>query len=1106
MLAAAWLSSMTVLAGSFTTDFSNANGYSLQYDSTLFTSAVVYSNRLVLTPPLGSQAGGVVVQDFDNGQAIESFTASFKLQIGPASSPPADGVSFNFGASVLDSGTTVYNEEGPPTPNQVLTISFDTYDNSDLLWDQIAPAPSIDIIFGGNIIAHHHLNAADMATSQLEDVLITVTRAGMVSVSYKGQVIHTNVLVQAWAPVAGLFNISGRTGGAWAEQDIDDLTITTVLQGAVVAPSITADPVSATVNEESPVTFSVGVAGSAPFTFQWTKNGSDIPGATGATYTLAAAPYSDNNAQFACRVSNSASSATSGPATLTVIQDTTPPTVLSVNADTSGTHVIVSYSEPVTDTALTSSNYGIDDPTVSIVSVTRVDASRVSLLTTALPEGHLFTLTINGVQDMASSPPNTIANNTQVQFRSYVFASGAVLHKKYNNMNDASGWNLNNLWNDPRFPNFPDRQEIMPMFEYPLNGVYRDATADPVRNYYDTLEGYFTPAAEGDYVFYVTGGDMNNLYISTDADPANKYLVASLNGWTDPRHWNVAAGDAQNPPDARTNGLRSDYYTGNLWPGRGDPATGNALIHLQANTRYYMLSVHHDFSWSGADDFAVTYTLAGAAVPALDSAPALAGSQIGTYLDPSGANVSFAVQPADKSILQGRTATFTALATGRSVYGTNVTYQWQTADPGSTTFTDISGETKSWYTTPVMGLADSGRKYQVVASVPAASLASRAATLTVSVDNVPPALAGASASPSRTGSTFDVGVTFDEPVTQGPAETLANYSISSGSITAVKYYPSSPGVVLTVSGLTVGNTYTVTVANLADGYGNTMTSAANIQAKVSGLHWGVVGADELQLGNGVVAVGTNSFDVYSDGIGEWASYDEATFVYEQVTGNFDKEVRVEFQDASSTWARAGIIARDVPNFGVNRAAQEGGQAGRYQKLHVNPVLTTGGGAGNNSYEGNRRLTTGGATDNATLNGDLTPHYPNAWCRIQRVGQVFNLFNSSDGVTWTQVGSSTFTGMPDTLYVGPEFSPENGNIATAQQGMFVAKFRDYRTHSDAPVPPNMTWQRTPTGIMTITFEGTLQYATSLNGGWTDMADPSPHVVPAGGTQLFYRAKR
>ena len=202
---------------------------------------------------------------------------------------------------------------------------------------------------------------------------------------------------------------------------------------------------------------------------------------------------------------------------------------------------------------------------------------------------------------------------------------------------------------------------------------------------------------------------------------------------------------------------------------------------------------------------------------------------------------------------------------------------------------------------------------------------SSVAKVTVNADTIPPKLVSVAALPSQTGSTFDVGVTFDEPLDPTSAGTLANYTISAGTITGVKYFAASPGVVLTVSGLTAGTAYSVTVMNVADPYGNKMTSA-NLPGTYSSMHWGVVGADELQLGNGVVAVGPNAFDIYSDGIGEWAAYDEATFVYEQVTGDFDKELRVEYVDPASQWARAGLIVRDVPNFGVNRAAQTGSSA------------------------------------------------------------------------------------------------------------------------------------------------------------------------------------
>ena len=42
----------------------------------------------------------ITMPDFDNGQAIESFTATFQLKLGPGTSPPADGVAFSFGPDI----------------------------------------------------------------------------------------------------------------------------------------------------------------------------------------------------------------------------------------------------------------------------------------------------------------------------------------------------------------------------------------------------------------------------------------------------------------------------------------------------------------------------------------------------------------------------------------------------------------------------------------------------------------------------------------------------------------------------------------------------------------------------------------------------------------------------------------------------------------------------------------------------------------------------------------------------------------------------------------------------------------------------------------------
>ena len=367
---------------------------------------------------------------------------------------------------------------------------------------------------------------------------------------------------------------------------------------------------------------------------------------------------------------------------------------------------------------------------------------------------------------------------------------------------------------------------------------------------------------------------------------------------------------------------------------------------------------------------------------------------------------------------------------------------------------------------------------------------------------------GAGALPSTNGTSFDVGVSFSIMPDQTAATTLANYSIAGATISTVTLFTNSPEVVLTATGLQVGSNYTVAVSGMKDSVGNSV-AATNLTFKVSNMQWGVVGADTLQLGNGVVAVATNGFDIYSDGNGEWGTYDETTFVYEQVTGDFDKKLRVEYQDASSQWARAGLIARDALNFGADSTVP----AARYQKIHVNPVVTVMGTPGNNAWETNRRLTIGGATTAATIatGANSNPKYPNAWCRLQRQGQTFTMYRSDDGVKWVQLGQTTAadwgaaTPMSDTLFVGPEYSPENGNISNvALKNAFVAKFRDYGNFSAVVGPPTLSFQRTSTGL-TITYTGTLQSADTLTGTWTAVTGAtSPFTVTPTVPARFYRA--
>ena len=666
------------------------------------------------------------------------------------------------------------------------------------------------------------------------------------------------------------------------------------LDPTVGSVAFTLQPTNVTVSSGNKASFYAAASGSSSYTtnlfYQWQSAPkgnaawTDIAGATTATYTTDYLGGANDGTQFRVIALVPPQSATSLVATVTVSVDTTPPTVVSASTDTTWTEVLVKFSEPVGASALTASNYQMDKG-ITVSGVTRVDTLSVKLSVSQMTESQVYTLTINGVQDIAT-PPNTIAANTQVQVRSLVVVTGSALHKKYANIINGAGTAPENLFSDPRYPSAPDRQDMESRWEYPANGIYRDQTTEPdgaaYRQYTDTIEGYFIPETTTNYVFYICGADRFWLYLSTDDSPANMHLIAAqYGGWTDPRGWVIGH-------DTDMTVQRSDTYTGTQWPNL-DPNTQLAIINLQAGKRYYMLEIHHDCAWSGADDFAATFKFEGEPDPFqdvnspwLNDAPRLTGSLIGYYFDPSGATVNFTQQPQNATAVQGQVAKFSVVATGSSVYGNTVFFQWQSAPSGSSTWTDIAGATAATYTTPMLALGDSGTQFRVIASVPPYSLASSVATLAVQPDTTAPVVT-VGAMQSDVAGVVDVGVGFDETV-DAAVGVLANYSVSPGTITSITVYTNrftansqnpfakilKQSVLLTVTGLSGSGT--VTVRNVGDVYGNKITSVAVPFTADTKMKWGVVGANELGGWNAVTPVAPNGWDMYSDGVGAWAQY------------------------------------------------------------------------------------------------------------------------------------------------------------------------------------------------------------------------------------------
>ena len=91
----------------------------------------------------------------------------------------------------------------------------------------------------------------------------------------------------------------------------------TVTSGAV-KPTITTQPANQSVNVNQTATFTVVASGTAPLTYQWQQGTTNIPNSNSPSYTTPPTTISESGSTFQVVVSNSAGSATSNTATLTV--------------------------------------------------------------------------------------------------------------------------------------------------------------------------------------------------------------------------------------------------------------------------------------------------------------------------------------------------------------------------------------------------------------------------------------------------------------------------------------------------------------------------------------------------------------------------------------------------------------------------------------------------------------------------------------------------------------------------------------------------------------------------------------------------------------------
>ena len=173
----------------------------------------------------------------------------------------------------------------------------------------------------------------------------------------------------------------------------------------VEKPAITTQPVSQSVVTGSTATFTVTATGGAPLAYQWKKNGADISGANASTYTTPATSMGDNASVFAVVVSNSAGTATSNPATLTVTAALVAPVITKQPAaQTVTAGQTATFSVTATGTAPLRYQWKLNDQDISGAT----DSSYATSDTNTVGNAAVFTVVVSNGTGTATSDKATL--------------------------------------------------------------------------------------------------------------------------------------------------------------------------------------------------------------------------------------------------------------------------------------------------------------------------------------------------------------------------------------------------------------------------------------------------------------------------------------------------------------------------------------------------------------------------------------------------------------------------------------------------------------------------------------------------------------------------
>jgi hypothetical protein len=513
-----------------------------------------------------------------------------------------------------------------------------------------------------------------LTLNQGQSLTVMVTFSPTAAQTYSGSLVFT----------------LGGSHSARGSQVSASLSGTGVQQAPVaVAPSITSQPVSQTITSGQTATFSVAATGTAPLSYQWTQNGAAVSGATSASYTTPATT-SNSGSTFSVTVSDSAGSATSNNATLTVNAPTVPPSITT---------------QPVSQT------------------ITSGQTATFSVAATGTaPLGYQWTKSgaaISGATSASYTTPATTTSNSGSTF-------GVIVSNSAGSVTSNSATLTVNAPPPATVPPSITTQPISQTIASGLTATFSVAATGtaPLTYQWTTNGAAISGATSASYTTPATTSSNNGSTFSvTVTNSAGSATSSAATLTVSSAQWTISS----KPP--------SLSFTATV--GGSAPAAQQAKIidndpactPFTAAVTQSWLSVTPTSSCAAAF-LSVSVNPAGLAAGNYTGALMITSSQeinspmsvpITLTITATSTAPTITTQPASQAVSLGQTATFSVAATGTAP----LTYQWTTNGAA------ISGATSASYTTPATTSSNNGSTFSVTVTNSAGSVTSTAATLTV---------------------------------------------------------------------------------------------------------------------------------------------------------------------------------------------------------------------------------------------------------------------------------------------------------------------------------------------------------------------------------------